>query len=229
MNIPYLKSLDIHGFRSFRDLTHIEFSPKINVILGMHSTGKTSILDAIKWCLYDDSTNYCGFANGDSDTNFVEVQLTFGVEGNDSSNTILKRRIEFNNNNKKIKSECFINDELIAEGLFGVRLLEQGFLKQETELGRMFYGRIDETKYSGCLNIAISRFLPTSLCLIDEDLSPSDEPLNQIITSMIKGLSETSQCIVISQMKQIAMEADRMIGVTMEGNSSKVMELKRVS
>ena len=48
MNKPYLKSMDIHGFRSFPNQTHIDFSPKINAILGAHETGKTNILDAIK-------------------------------------------------------------------------------------------------------------------------------------------------------------------------------------
>ena len=230
MNKPYLKSMDIHGFRSFPNQTHIDFSPKINAILGAHETGKTNILDAIKWCLYDNRTsNYWDRNNSsnDSDINFIEVQMTFGIEENNDSDTILRRRITINNDNRIVKSECFINEEPVVEGLFSERLFAQGFLKQETELGRMFEGRLFDTKYSDGFEISISRFLPTPLCLIDDSISPSDETLNQIITSMIKGLSNTSQCIVVSNMRQIAMEAERMIGVTMEENISKVMELKR--
>lgn len=82
---------------------------------------------------------------------------------------------------------------------------------------------MNDTKYCDVLDISISRFLPTPLCLIDDSLSPTDEPLKQLITSMIKGLSEISQCIVVSQAKQIAIESDRLISVTMLGDSSKVI------
>lgn len=123
MNKPYLKSMDIYGFKSFANQTHIDFSPKISVILGVHETGKTNILDAIRWCLFDDSNLEPWWIiifnkkNGDSDINFVEVQLTFGLEKNDSSDTILKRRIEFGNGSL-IKNEYFINNEVIAEASF---------------------------------------------------------------------------------------------------------------
>lgn len=231
MNTPYLKSMDIHGFKSFENPTHIDFSPKINVILEPHRTEKTNILDAIKWCLYDNRTldswgrnNSCG-----SDINFSEVQLTFGVEENNNSDTVIKRRITLNNHDTIIKNECFINGEPVAEEFFAERLFTQGFLKQEVDLGRILYGRMEETTYSNGVNIAISRFLPTPLCMIDGSISPTDEQFSQIITSMTKGLSETSQCIVVSQAKQIAMEADRIIGVTYEEDTLKVMELKRQS
>ena len=93
MNKPYLKSMDIQGFKSFRDHTHIEFSPKINVILGGHDTGKTNVLDAIKLCLFDEgksSGNWDVF-HGESDINFAEVNLTFGADDN-NSDTVLKRQ-----------------------------------------------------------------------------------------------------------------------------------------
>lgn len=227
MNKPYLKSMDIQGFKSFANQTHIDFSPKINVILGAHETGKTNILNAIRWCLFGslifDSWCICKCES----IKHTEVQLTFGLEENDSSDTILKHQIEHDNNNEIIKSECFINGEMIAEELFAERLFEQGFLKQKTELGNMFSGSIiDDRKYNGQFDIFISRSLTAPLCLINDSLSSAaDEQFGQIITSMIKGLSETSQCIVVSQAKQIAMESDRMIGVTIEGDSSKVIEI----
>ncbi len=106
-------------------------------------------------------------------------------------------------------------------------MFSDNFLKKEADLNRQFSGNLTDSRYCCGLEISIRSFLPTPLCLIEEVFSPTDELLNQIIISMIKGLSETSQCIVVSQMKQISMEADRMIGVTIEGDSSKVMELKR--
>lgn len=227
MNKPYLKSMDIQGFKSFEKQTHIDFSPKINVILGGHDTGKTNILDAIKLCLFDEgksSGNWDVF-HGESDINFAEVNLTFGTDDN-NSDTVLKRRIELKNNNSIKSDERFINGKLIAEGYFSGHLFSDNFLKKEADLNRLFSGILGD-RHCGGLEISISSFLPTPLCLIDDSLSPSDEPLNEIITSMIKGLSESAQCIVVSNMRQIAMEADRMIGVTIEGDSSKVIELKR--
>ena len=125
MNKPYLKSMDIYGFCSFKNHTHIDFSPRINVILGVQDAGKTNLLYAIKWCLNDESylgtwgnINFKGWR--DKNINHVEVQLTFGFEENDSADTILKRRTEFVDGSQ-IKNECFIN-EMEADRMIGVTM-----------------------------------------------------------------------------------------------------------
>ncbi|MDR1095236.1 MAG: AAA family ATPase [Spirochaetaceae bacterium] len=47
----FLKSIDILGFKSFADRTHIEFSDGITALLGPNGCGKSNVVDAIKWAL----------------------------------------------------------------------------------------------------------------------------------------------------------------------------------
>ena len=52
----FLKSLEIYGFKSFADRTHISFADGITALLGPNGCGKSNVVDAIKWVLAENKS-----------------------------------------------------------------------------------------------------------------------------------------------------------------------------
>ena len=52
----FLKSLDIFGFKSFADRTHIDFADGITALLGPNGCGKSNVVDAMKWVLAENKS-----------------------------------------------------------------------------------------------------------------------------------------------------------------------------
>ena len=113
----FLKSMEINGFKNFYNLVHIDFSPKLNLVVGPKQSGKTNALEAITWVLFDpvdsentpDSIIFYGNENRAA-LDFAEVSLEYGTEKNKCDNIIIKRRLE-----RGSKNYWFINKEQFCD------------------------------------------------------------------------------------------------------------------
>jgi chromosome segregation protein len=103
----YLKSLEVHGFKSFADPTLIEFHRGVTAIVGPNGCGKSNVLDSIRWALGEQSAKALRGAqmqdvifNGTDyrkPMGMAEVSMTFadceGILGVDFHEVRITRRV----------------------------------------------------------------------------------------------------------------------------------------
>ena len=150
----FLKSLDIFGFKSFADRTHIDFSDGITALLGPNGCGKSNIVDAIKWVLAENKAkNLRATSKEDvifngterrSPLNVAEVTLTMSNETGllplEESEIAIKRRLYRNSDN-----EYFINNKP-ASGRDILRLF------MDTGVGKSAYSVMEQGKIDQILS-----------------------------------------------------------------------------
>ncbi len=141
-----LKSLEIHGFKSFPDKTVLTFGQGMTAVVGPNGSGKSNISDAIRWVLGEQSTKSLRGSkmedvifNGTQQrkpVGFAEVSLTF-------DNT--SRKLEFDADDVKVTRRYYRSGE--SEYLINnaaVRLKDVQMLFMDTGLGRDGYSIIGQ-------------------------------------------------------------------------------------
>ena len=144
----YLKSLDIHGFKSFADKTHFEFAEGVTGIVGPNGCGKSNVVDAIRWVLGETSAKALRggemadvIFNGSErrkKLGMAEVTLTLAdceeVLKTDFNEVSITRRVFADG-----KSEYLINHTRC-------RLRDIGELFMDTGIGRSSYSIMEQGK-----------------------------------------------------------------------------------
>ena len=144
----YLKSLDIHGFKSFADKTRFEFAEGVTGIVGPNGCGKSNVVDAIRWVLGETSAKALRggemadvIFNGSEKRKklgMAEVTLTLAdceeALKTDFNEVSITRRVYADG-----KSEYLINNTRC-------RLRDIGDLFMDTGIGRSSYSIMEQGK-----------------------------------------------------------------------------------
>lgn len=146
-----LKSLELHGFKSFPDRTKLSFESGVTVIVGPNGSGKSNISDAIRWVLGELSTKNIrgnkmedvifGGTDSRSSMGFAEVSLTIQ---NDGENRIDMDYDEITVTRRYYRSgdsEYLINNKV-------VRLRDIVEIFMNTGIGKTGYSIIGQGKIS---------------------------------------------------------------------------------
>ena len=147
----FLKSLEIFGFKSFADRTHINFADGITALLGPNGCGKSNVVDAIKWVLAENrSKNLRAESMEDVIFNgtetrpalsMAEVTLTIANDNGllplADSEIAIKRRLYRNGEN-----EYFINSNQVGASSIRKLFMDTGVGKAAYSV--MEQGKIDQ-------------------------------------------------------------------------------------
>ena len=150
----FLKSLDIFGFKSFAEKTHVEFASGITALVGPNGCGKSNVVDAVKWALGEQASRSLRaekmedvIFNGTEDRkalNVAEVVLALGNDTGllplDVPEIEIKRRLY-----RSGESEYFINSA-------PVRLKEIRELFWDTGVGKTAYSVMEQGKIDQILS-----------------------------------------------------------------------------
>jgi chromosome segregation protein len=142
----FLKSIDIHGFKTFADKTSLLFRPGVTAIVGPNGCGKSNIVDAIRWVLGESNARSLRgevmedviFAGSDEQKPLGMSEVSLTIVNDDAllpieySEVTVKRRLY-----RSGESEFFINRN-------PVRLKDIHELFADTGIGKPAYSIMEQ-------------------------------------------------------------------------------------
>ena len=143
-----LKSLEVHGFKTFPDKTKLSFESGITSVVGPNGSGKSNISDAIRWVLGEQSPKSlrCSrmedvvFNGTDKRKKTGYAEVTLNIDNSD-------RFLDFNGDEIAVTRRYYRSGE--SEYLINkaaVRLKDINELFMDTGLGRDGYSMIGQGK-----------------------------------------------------------------------------------
>ena len=150
----YLRSLEMHGFKSFPDKTELKFNKGITAVVGPNGSGKSNIADAMRWVMGEQSSKalrgekmagviFHG-CNTRKESPFSQVTITIDNEDRaldiESDVVAVSRKLYRNGD-----SEYMINGK-------AARLKEVNELFMDTGLGKDGYSIIGQGKIADIVN-----------------------------------------------------------------------------
>ncbi len=149
----FLKSIDLLGFKSFADKSHISFTDGVAALIGPNGCGKSNVVDAVKWVLGEQATKSLRaermedvIFNGTETRkplNVAEVTLTLendGVLPLDVPEVTIRRRLF-----RSGESEYFVNGA-------PVKLKDLRELFYDTGIGKTAYSIMEQGKIDQILS-----------------------------------------------------------------------------
>ena len=150
-----LKSLELHGFKSFPDKTTINISDGMTVIVGPNGSGKSNISDAIKWVLGELSSKSIrgnkmediifGGAAGRSPMSFAEVSIVLDNTGDNKIDSEFDEIKVTRRYYRSGESEYLLNNKI-------VRLKDIVELFMNTGIGKNGYSIVGQGKVAEILS-----------------------------------------------------------------------------
>jgi len=185
-----LKSIEMDNFRVFYGTQRIELNDDLNIIVGANGTGKTSIIEAVNWCLYEISRS--SILNFKVAEEGGEKSVSVKCEFEDEDDVILiKREVLFDeeNNLKSMTFDIVLNDVVIA---YPNHFIEDKFSRQLYDLTKT---SLDENTNS--LKYIVAKEYGI------EDLQTVKAHLNNVMKSYLKDLSKVDPRINVNSISLI--------------------------
>lgn len=146
--LMYLKSLQIHGFKSFADKTIFEFAEGVTGIVGPNGCGKSNVVDAIRWVLGETSAKALrGGEMADVIFNGSEKRKKLGMAEVTLTMADCEQALKTDFNEVSITRRVFADGK--SEYLINntrCRLRDIGDLFMDTGIGRSSYSIMEQGK-----------------------------------------------------------------------------------
>ncbi len=243
----FLKSLELNGFKSFADKTHIDFTDGITSLLGPNGCGKSNIVDSIKWVLGEQSTKTLRASRMDDvifsgtetrkPSQMAEVTLTIDNENHnlptDVPEIVIRRRLFRDGNGEYYLNgeRCLLKNikELFMDtgvGKSAYSILEQGKIDQ------ILSNKPEDRRYIFEEAAGISRYkvkcteAQNKIAKADENINLLNTTLREVKRTYDRTKSQAEKALKWEELKDRAFYIDVDIKLSHVDTYLKLKELR---